>query len=113
MIEARHDIHIKRGETYRQDFIFKYQESGEICDLTGIDIRSQVRPSKDSPILTQDITVEVFLDEGRVQLSIADEDTAKINQGFYEWDMLLTDSASGQVAYYVWGQFLVTGRVTI
>ena len=113
MIEARHDIRIKRGESYRQDLLFVYKNSGEIADLSEAAAKAQVRPSKDSPILTQEITCEKFDDEGRVQLSISAEDTAEINPGFYEWDLKLTDSQNGEIAYYIWGQFLVTGRVTI
>lgn len=116
MIEARHDIHIKRGESYRQDFLFKHPAAGQQpetpADLSGITVKSQVRPSKDSPVLTQEITCEKFDAEGRIQLSISADDMANIKSGFYEWDLRLTDDQNGEIAYYIWGQFLVTGRVT-
>ena len=110
--EARHDIEIKRGETYRQDFIFKTKSTQALADISTMTAKAQVRPSKDSPILTQEITCEKFDNESRIQLSITAEDTANIKSGFYEWDLRVTDSETTEIAYYIWGRFIVQGRVT-
>lgn len=110
---GRYDITIKRGDTYRQDFLFRYQKNDAVVNLTGIIAAAEVRPSKDSPILTQTMTCQIYPAEGRIQLSIPSADTAKIKAGFYEWDLKLIDTnAADDVSYDIEGQFIVTGSVT-
>lgn len=107
----RHDLTCYKGQTYSQNIRFTYKSTGEPIPLDGITAKAQIRPSQNSAILTEDLTCVVYPSEGKVSLSLTQEQTASIPKGFYAWDLKMTD-ASGDVAYYIEGKFIVTGRVT-
>ena len=107
----RHDLTCYKGQTYSQNIYFRYKETHQPIPLDGISAEAQIRPSQNSPILTADLICTVYASEGKVNLSLPPETTAEIPNGFYEWDLKMTDE-SGDVAYYVKGKYVVTGRVT-
>ena len=106
------DIVIKHGETYCQDAVFRDKKTKEPLDLTGITAKAQVRPSEGSATLIADLICDVYPEEGRVQLSLPDTVTAAIDPGFYTWDLKMTDTASGMIAYDIEGKFIVKGSTT-
>lgn len=108
---VRRDLHCYKGQTYSQNIYFKYKTTKEPIPLDGITARAQIRPSDNSKILIAEFACTVYAAEGKVNLSLDDATTALIPDGIYAWDLKMTDE-SGNVAYYVKGQYLVDGRVT-
>ena len=109
----RYDLQIYRGADYCKDAWFKTtnQQGQKVAfDLTGYEAYPQIRPSENSAILTQEITCDVTPAEGKVSLQIIGQDTAKIENGVYFWDLKMT--REGSLEYYVYGKVYVDGRVT-
>lgn len=110
---AHFDIIIKRGETLSQDALFRDKVTKEPQNITGFTARAQVRPSEDSKELITEMYCDIFPEEGRVQLSLPGTITETIKPGFYTWDLKMTDTVAGGVAYDIEGNFIVKGRTTL
>ena len=108
----RHDLTLYKGQSFSQPIVFKYKKTKEPVPLTGITAKAEIRPSFNSEILIAEFDIAMTPAEGRVVLSLDPETSASIADGFYEWDLKMTDE-NDDVAYYVRGQFIVTGRVTV
>lgn len=109
---VRHDLTLYKGQTYSQNIYFEYEDSGDPIPLDGITAKAQVRPSLNSQKLTAEMLCTVYAEEGKVNLALDPEITAAIPNGFYAWDLKMTDE-HGDVAYYIVGKFIVGGRVTV
>ena len=110
MKPAEHTLYCYKGQTYSQSGYFK--ENGQPIDLTGLTARAQIRPLENDEELIADFDVSVVGSEGKVTLRLSDEVTAEICPGAYFWDLRMEDQ-QGEVAYYIKGKFIVSGRVTI
>lgn len=106
----KHDLTLYKGQTYCQNIYFEYDD-GTPIPLDGITARSQVRQFKNSKRLNAEFVCTVYGSEGKVNLWLDPEITAVIPVGKYAWDLKMTDE-SGNVAYYIEGDFIVDGRVT-
>lgn len=109
MIPVEHNLHCYKGQTFTQGIRFK--ANGEPIPLDGITAKAQIRPAENDPCLTAEFAVTVYAEEGRVILGLSPEETAELTPGVRLWDMKMTDG-SGDVAYYVYGKFIIKGRVT-
>ena len=107
---VRQDLTCYKGQTYSQDLYFK--KNKQVLPLTGITAKSQIRPSENSAILTAEFQVTVYDSAGMVTLFLSDEVTAAIAPGSYAYDLKFVDG-NEIVKYWVKGQFIVTGRVTV
>jgi len=103
------DLYCYKGQTYEQNFYFK--QNGAPIDLTGITVKSQIRPGENSETLTADFDVAVAGSEGKVTLRLSDAVTATLWNSVYYWDMRAVDG-DDTVKYWVRGKFIVEGRVT-
>ena len=107
----RHDLTLYKGQTYNQNIRFKAAD-GQPIPLDGITAKAQVRPSLNSQKLTVEMNCTVYPSEGKVNLSLDPVVTAALEPDIYAWDLKMTDE-NDNVAYYVKGQFIVSGRVTV
>lgn len=90
------------GETLTISFSCK-DEAGDAFDLTGYSARGKVRATiaSDSVILDLSPTIPIPAD-GIVIVSKADEQTAIVPPGVYQWDLVL-DTPTGGVIYITGG----------
>ena len=109
MIPAEHDLYCYRGQTYSQGF--RLERNKQPIDLTGVAVKSHIRPAENSGTLIAEFTAVVSGPEGRITLNLTAEQTAALTPGVYEWDLQATDNAT--VKYWVRGKFVVEGRVTV
>lgn len=111
-IPVRHDLTLYKGQTFRQGMKIKNAKTKLPVDLTGITAKSEIRPSENSAILTATFDVTVYPEHGRIVLALDPETSGAMDPGFYHWDLKLLDS-NEDVAYWIAGQFIVIGRVTV
>jgi hypothetical protein len=104
----KHDFKIKRGETFSKDITFKADE--EVYDLSGYTAKAQIRPSVESETLLQDITCEVYPEEGKVTLQLTPQQTYTIPAGSYYYDLCLTKDEVN--TYFLEGRFIISKFVT-
>ena len=108
----RQDLTCYKGQTYSQNIYFQYKATHQPIPLDGITGKSQIRPSDNSQTLTAEFTITIYAEEGKVNLSLDAETTAAIAPGSYAYDLKFTDS-SDRIGYWIKGQFIVNGRVTV
>ena len=106
----RYDLHVGRGEFFRQSLVFK-DGDGNVIDLTGYTGYCQVRPEPESDELIVAMDVSITPSEGKVVLTIPDEVTVTIPAGNYAYDFAMEDGA-GRMLYYLGGRFDVLPTVT-
>ena len=105
------DLRCYRGQTWRQ-IMYITDSDDEPIDLTGVTVTAQIRPEANSQTITAEMTCTVSAAEGKVTLSISASDTAAIAPNRYVYDVKFTDS-NNEVQYYICGNFIVRGRVTV
>lgn len=103
-----HDLKCYRGQTWTQDIYLK--SHGEAIDLTGAEVKAQIRPADNSTTLTAEMTCTAFAGEGKITLALDAETTSALNNGIFEYDVRVTQD--DVVTYYIAGKFVVKGRVT-
>jgi len=103
------DLYCYRGQTYDQSLYFK--QGGEPYSLEGITVRAHIRPYENSTRLLAEINCLVSAEEGRIRMTLSDEETAKLKPGKYSWDLRANDGTRTQ--YWIKGKFIVDGRTTI
>lgn len=109
IIPDEQDLLCYRGQTWDQN-IYLMDADDNVIDLTGATVKAQVRPQKNTEILTAEMTCTVTAAEGKITLGIDAATTAEIQNGIYEYDVKVTQN--NVVTYYVFGKFIVKGRVT-
>ena len=110
MVPASLNLSIYKGETWTKALRFK--QNGSVLPLTGMTMKAQIRPAKNSETLTAEMDCTVTAALGLVELSLTAVETAAMNPGTYQWDLKATDS-DDIVKYWVAGQVTVGGRVTV
>jgi hypothetical protein len=104
------DLDCYKGQTWARNIYIT--EDGDPVDLTGCTAASQIRPAPNSEELTKTITCTVDGAEGTITMSLSSADTAALIPGNYAYDLQVTDGG-GDVDYYIYGIFMVKGRVTV
>ena len=66
-------------------------------NLTGYSALAQIRKSYDSSSATAFTTAITSATDGVLELSLTDVQTAALNAGRYQWDLVLTDAASDKM----------------
>ena len=110
MVPASLNLSIYKGETWTEALRFK--QNGSVLPLTGMTMKAQIRPAKNSETLIAEMDCTVTAALGLVELSLTAVETAAMNPGTYQWDLKATDS-DDIVKYWVAGQVTVGGRVTV
>lgn len=124
LLGARLDLELRQGTTFRRTLnIQARQPDGETLepvDLTGCQVRGQVRKAALDATKVADFTVTVLdAAQGRVQLLLTDEVTAAFTCGpkisdpasLYEYDVEVQDSA-GDVVPILQGSLRIKAEVT-
>ena len=109
MMPKKHDLFCYCGESWKKSLYFEIGE--QKLDLSGMTAKAQVRPTENSSNLTTEINCTTYPDEGKVVLELPSSETSKITSGTYCYDVKMTDNF-GNVTYYIYGNFIVKGRVT-
>ena len=109
MMPVEHDLYCYRGQSWKQPLYFEI--SDQPLDLSGTIVKAQIRPSENNTVLTAEMNCAIYAGEGKLVLSLSSEETAKIIPGVYRYDVMVTDDL-GEVTYYIFGKFIMKGRVT-
>ena len=80
-------------------------------DLTGYEARSQVRENPDGGKLLCEVEILIAAGTGKIFMTIAPENTFRMESGVYAWDILVT-SNTGRKTFYLGGAFRVLPSVT-
>ena len=110
MIPKKHDFSCYKGQTWKRHLYFT--KNGEPVDFTGTTVKSQIRKVKNDSSLAAEFDCIVNIGEGSIILLLTAEQTSNMNPGMYVYDVKCTDDKD-EVQYYIYGNFEVTGRVTI
>ena len=109
MMPVEHNMYCYRGQSWKKTLYF--EKGDHAFDLTGMAVKAQIRPTENNAILTAEIKCSVNVAEGKVDLELSSDETAKITPGTYNYDVQMTDNL-GNVTYYIYGDFIMKGRVT-
>lgn len=108
------DIFCRQGTTLSLSFVWK-KPNGDPYDLTGADVRMQVRPTADSDEVLLEVSTSSFgvvVDNaGRIALDVSSLLTAAMEPGDYVYDLFVT-IGGGITRCLVSGSFSVEPRVT-
>lgn len=107
---VRQDFICYRGQPWCVPLYFQHADKS-IYDLTGWTAKAEIRPDENSETLTAEIHVGVIGVDGEISLALLPEETAKLDDGFYYWD-IYTVRPNGKKEYWFYGKFYVKGRVT-
>lgn len=108
-------INCEQGATFNLIVAYKNPDKTPI-DLTDYTARMVVKSHKDSPadlvtLTTENGRIEIQGELGKIDLSINATDTAAFAQGYYVYDLLITDSY-GAFSRIIEGYFVVDGSVS-
>lgn len=109
MMPVEHDLYCYRGQSWKKSLYFEI--GNQPLDLSGVTARAQIRPSENNPILTAEMNCTINEGEGKMVLALSPDETTKIKPGTYCYDVKVIDGL-GDVTYYIYGKFIVKGRVT-
>ena len=107
---VRHDLTCYKGQTFLQQIYFERKNLP--WALTYQTAKAEIRPSENSTRLIKAFECSVYDAEGMIELYLSPTETAQLQHGFYVWDIKTTDE-NGNVIPWIYGQFIVTGRVTV
>ena len=108
---TQYDLKCYKGQTWEQPLYIK-DKTGAPIDLTGATVKAQVRPSDNSTTLTAEMTCSLVPENGEINLLLSADVTANLQTGVYAYDVKVVD-ANAVVTYYIYGKFIVAGRVTV
>ena len=106
-----HDFVIYKGQSWTQNLYYKIGEQKAVYPLVGWTAKAEIRPEENSPELSAEIHANVTGSEGMISLALTPEQTSELMQGVYHWDYKTIDD-KGTVKYWMFGRFIVRGRVT-
>lgn len=104
------DLECYRGQSWSQNLYFTRNKSP--INLSGITARAQIRPAENADALAAEMVCTVSAYEGKISLYLPASITADMLPKTYLYDLKCVDK-SGSVTYYVYGKFVVKGRVTV
>lgn len=102
-------ITIMRGESFLLTVVLKKGE--EIMDLTGYTAESQIRNRPDDAELIETIECAVDEENGKIIMSLSDDQTQTLDKDCYVYDLRLIDP-DGMIKYLIGGKFIVFPSVT-
>ena len=111
---TRQDFICWKGQSWNRNcrFFVGEGENERIVDMTGWTAKAEIRPEENSDILLADLNAAVTGVEGMVSLALRAEQSAALWDGTYYWD-LYTIEPNGEKKYWLYGKFIVKGRVTV
>lgn len=109
---VRQDFICYKGQSWNRNLRFKWKTSKDPVDMTGWTAKAEIRPEENSDILLADLNAAVTGVEGMVSLALRSEQSAALWDGVYYWD-LYTIEPNGEKKYWLYGKFIVKGRVTV
>ncbi len=104
-------ITIYAGIDFTNTYTFTYDDDNSPIDLTGCVVCSELRRFDSSEKFASFEVDYVNLSSGVVKLDLSSEETIKLKQGRYYYDLLILDN-SGFVIKAVTGQAIVKKSVT-
>ena len=110
MMPKKYDFNSYKGETWKRHLYFT--KKGQPMDFTGITVKSQIRKTRNDNNLAAEFNCITNIGEGSVTLSLTAEQTSNMSPGTYVYDVKFTDE-NDEVQYYIFGNFEVSGRVTV
>lgn len=112
MIPAVYDFQCYRGATLEKKLHVK-NKIGEPVDLTGLEVKSQIRQDKNITNLIDEFVCHIVPENGEITLSLDAEKTAQLQNNNYYYDVKITNGITGNVQYWLQGKIIMQGRVTI
>lgn len=107
-----YDIAIDQGSDYQLE-ITVVDSSSQIVDLTGYSARGQIRPKKDSDILTTSFVCSIINPTlGKISVSLTNGVTATIAAGTYYYDIEVYTPTDAYVKRILQGKAKVIQEVT-
>ena len=111
MAAGKYDLVIDQGSSFALDLTV--QEEGAAKNLSGYNVRGQMRPTITSSTLTATFTGSVInASNGAVQISLSASQTAAIAPGKYFYDVEIFTSGDAIVTRLIQGTVVVSPEVT-
>ena len=107
---ALSNIYIDQGSDFTT-VISLTDANGDILNLTGYSVLSQIRKTHGSTTIAATFTTAIVANTGQLTLTLTDVVTAAMTSGRYVYDVLLTD-ASGDKTRVLEGQAILTPGVS-
>ena len=111
MAAGKYNFTLEQGTTFSREITV--QDSGSAMNLTGYQVRMQMRSTHDSSTIALTITASVAnpASQGKINLTAAATATAAVEEGIYVYDLEI-ESSAGNVTRILEGQVTVTPEVT-
>jgi len=113
MTAGTYDITIDQGSDYSLGITVK-DSVGDPLDLTGYSARAQLRPKKDSTILSASFTCEIGSPptDGQITMTLANAISTAMTAGTYYYDLEVYTAGDGYVKRLIEGKARVKQEVT-
>jgi len=113
MTAGLYDIAIDQGSDYSLGLILK-DSNGSLIDLTGYSARAQLRPKKDSTVLTASFTCTISSpsSSGEIIMSMPNATSAGITAGTYYYDLEIYTPSDTYVKRIIEGKAKIRQEVT-
>jgi len=110
MAAGKYNFTLEQGTTFSREITV--QDSGSAMNLTGYQVRMQMRSTHDSSTIALTFDTSISnASQGKIQISKPAADTAAIEEGLYVYDLEIESGSSG-VTRLMEGQVTVTPEVT-
>ncbi len=110
MAAGKYDFTLEQGSTFSREITV--QDSGSAMNLTGYQVRMQMRSTHDSSTIALTFNTSISnAAQGKIQISKAASDTAAVEEGIYVYDLEIESGSSG-VTRLMEGNVTVTPEVT-
>lgn len=116
MPAAKVMLTIEQGATYNQTLLYFNPDGVTPINLTGVTAKMQIRPTAESSTLIIELSttngrIVIVPLEGKLTLSITDEDTNALPAGKYVYDLELYNP-DGTTARFIEGKVTIHAAVT-
>lgn len=113
MTAGIYDITIEQGSDYSLGLVLRNSDN-TLMDLTGYSARAQLRPKKDSTVLTASFVCAVSspATDGAITMSLSNAVTAGITAGTYYYDLEVHTSNDSYVRRIIEGKAKIRQEVT-
>ena len=113
MTAGTYDITIDQGSDYSLGLILK-DNLGSPMDLTGYSARAQLRPKKDSTVLSASFTCSISSPptDGEIIMSLPNAISTAMNAGTYYYDLEVYTPGDSYVARIIEGKARIKQEVT-
>jgi hypothetical protein len=113
MTAATYDITIDQGSDYSLGLVLK-DTNGTPMNLTGYSARAQLRPKKDSTLLSASFTCTLSNPptDGRITLVLPNATSTQLTAGTYYYDLEIYTSGNAYVKRLIEGKARIRQEVT-